>query len=172
MYCSCTLRLIRCLLTTLKLMFKKKKMKRNLGVAGLDYVFLLRCFFLYQSGIMINISKNKSKTFNRDIVERKWHNSKLDLKLLLELTLKDFNWNIVSVIIFCIFCGFSSKPVKAVCGVSRIWVFSQSRRQKIATRLIDCVRYVYKRMWNLVKLYFQNHHQIYISLVSVVEIVE
>jgi len=34
----------------------------------------------------------------------------------------------------------SEDPMKAVCGVSRIWVFKQCRRKKIASRLMDCVR--------------------------------
>ena len=44
-------------------------------------------------------------------------------------------------------CGWlylllSSTPQPAQCGISRIWVFSQHRRKKIATRLIECVRSV------------------------------
>jgi len=31
-------------------------------------------------------------------------------------------------------------PMKAVCGISRLWVFKQCRRKKIASRLMDCVR--------------------------------
>ncbi|XP_048842264.1 N-acetyltransferase ESCO2 [Brienomyrus brachyistius] len=34
----------------------------------------------------------------------------------------------------------STMPVKAICGVSRIWVFSLTRRQGIATRLVDSAR--------------------------------
>ncbi|XP_077991625.1 uncharacterized protein LOC144445857 [Glandiceps talaboti] len=34
----------------------------------------------------------------------------------------------------------SSEPVYAVCGISRIWVSGQTRRKKIATRLIDCLK--------------------------------
>ncbi|XP_023652973.2 N-acetyltransferase ESCO2 [Paramormyrops kingsleyae] len=34
----------------------------------------------------------------------------------------------------------STTPVKAICGVSRIWVFSLTRRQGIATRLVDSAR--------------------------------
>ncbi|XP_034169717.2 N-acetyltransferase ESCO2 [Pangasianodon hypophthalmus] len=34
----------------------------------------------------------------------------------------------------------SSVPEKAICGVSRIWVFSLMRRKSIATRLLDTVR--------------------------------
>ncbi|EDO47526.1 predicted protein, partial [Nematostella vectensis] len=34
----------------------------------------------------------------------------------------------------------SPTPVPAQCGISRIWVWKQSRRKQIATRLIDCVR--------------------------------
>ncbi|KAL5248044.1 hypothetical protein ACHWQZ_G017272 [Mnemiopsis leidyi] len=30
--------------------------------------------------------------------------------------------------------------MKAVCGISRLWVFKQCRRKKIASRLMDCVR--------------------------------
>lgn len=33
-------------------------------------------------------------------------------------------------------------PMKAVCGISRLWVFKQCRRKKIASRLMDCVRYL------------------------------
>lgn len=35
----------------------------------------------------------------------------------------------------------STMPEKAICGVSRIWVFSLMRRKGIATRLLDTVRY-------------------------------
>nr|XP_012566874.1 N-acetyltransferase ESCO2 isoform X3 [Hydra vulgaris] len=35
----------------------------------------------------------------------------------------------------------SIEPVPAVCGISRIWVFSQNRRQNIATRIVDCIRH-------------------------------
>nr|XP_015198890.1 PREDICTED: N-acetyltransferase ESCO2-like [Lepisosteus oculatus] len=34
----------------------------------------------------------------------------------------------------------STQAEKAICGVSRIWVFSLMRRQKIGTRLVDVVR--------------------------------
>ncbi|KAL4649161.1 N-acetyltransferase ESCO2 isoform X1 [Arapaima gigas] len=34
----------------------------------------------------------------------------------------------------------SSRPVPALCGISRIWVFSLMRRRGIATRLLDTVR--------------------------------
>ncbi|KAG8182199.1 hypothetical protein JTE90_004137 [Oedothorax gibbosus] len=34
----------------------------------------------------------------------------------------------------------STKPVKAICGVNRIWVAKEFRRQKVASRLIDCLR--------------------------------
>lgn len=34
----------------------------------------------------------------------------------------------------------STESVKALCGISRIWVFSKTRRQKIATRLVECIR--------------------------------
>ncbi|KPP69112.1 N-acetyltransferase ESCO2-like, partial [Scleropages formosus] len=34
----------------------------------------------------------------------------------------------------------STTPVPAICGVSRIWVFSLMRRQGVATRLVDTVR--------------------------------
>ncbi|XP_038056898.1 N-acetyltransferase ESCO1-like isoform X2 [Patiria miniata] len=33
-----------------------------------------------------------------------------------------------------------TKPERAVCGVSRIWVASQERRKQIATKLLDCLR--------------------------------
>jgi hypothetical protein len=36
---------------------------------------------------------------------------------------------------------FSSEPVRARCGISRVWVLQQYRRKKIATRILDCVRY-------------------------------
>lgn len=35
----------------------------------------------------------------------------------------------------------STNPVSAMCGISRIWVFSQNRCQGIATRLVDCIRH-------------------------------
>lgn len=35
----------------------------------------------------------------------------------------------------------STVPEQALCGISRIWVFSLSRRQSIATRMLDTVRY-------------------------------
>ena len=34
----------------------------------------------------------------------------------------------------------SSAPVRAQCGISRVWVLQQYRRKKIATRILDCVR--------------------------------
>uniref|UniRef100_A0A8C6KP47 Establishment of sister chromatid cohesion N-acetyltransferase 2 n=1 Tax=Nothobranchius furzeri TaxID=105023 RepID=A0A8C6KP47_NOTFU len=34
----------------------------------------------------------------------------------------------------------STVPEPAVCGISRVWVFSQSRRQSIATRMLDTAR--------------------------------
>ncbi|XP_072913560.1 N-acetyltransferase ESCO2 isoform X2 [Hemitrygon akajei] len=34
----------------------------------------------------------------------------------------------------------ATKPEKAVCGVSRIWVFCMMRRKKIASRMLDAVR--------------------------------
>ena len=34
----------------------------------------------------------------------------------------------------------STIPENALCGVSRIWVFSLARRKAIATRLLDTVR--------------------------------
>lgn len=37
----------------------------------------------------------------------------------------------------------STEPVSALCGISRVWVLSNNRRQKIATRLVDCLRYIY-----------------------------
>lgn len=36
----------------------------------------------------------------------------------------------------------STVPEVALCGVSRIWVFSLARRQNIATRMLDTVRWV------------------------------
>lgn len=35
----------------------------------------------------------------------------------------------------------STTPQSAQCGISRIWVHSQYRRKKVATRLLDCVRW-------------------------------
>lgn len=35
----------------------------------------------------------------------------------------------------------STSPEPALCGISRIWVFSLARRQSIATRMLDTVRY-------------------------------
>lgn len=34
----------------------------------------------------------------------------------------------------------STTPEPAVCGVSRIWVFSMMRRKKIASRMLECLR--------------------------------
>lgn len=34
----------------------------------------------------------------------------------------------------------STVPEEAVCGISRVWVFSLARRQGIASRLLDTVR--------------------------------
>ena len=34
----------------------------------------------------------------------------------------------------------STSPENALCGISRIWVFSLARRKGIATRLLDTVR--------------------------------
>ena len=36
----------------------------------------------------------------------------------------------------------STVPEQALCGISRVWVFSLARRQGIATRMLDTVRYV------------------------------
>lgn len=35
----------------------------------------------------------------------------------------------------------STVPEPALCGISRIWVFGPSRRQGIATRMLDTVRW-------------------------------
>lgn len=35
----------------------------------------------------------------------------------------------------------SSETVPAICGVNRVWVAHNYRRQKIASRIIDCLRY-------------------------------
>uniref|UniRef100_A0A8C2RC12 N-acetyltransferase ESCO acetyl-transferase domain-containing protein n=1 Tax=Capra hircus TaxID=9925 RepID=A0A8C2RC12_CAPHI len=34
----------------------------------------------------------------------------------------------------------STLPEPAICGISRIWVFSMMRRKKIASRMIECLR--------------------------------
>lgn len=34
----------------------------------------------------------------------------------------------------------STVPEEALCGISRIWVFSLARRQGVATRMLDTVR--------------------------------
>lgn len=34
----------------------------------------------------------------------------------------------------------NTNHVPAICGISRLWVFSTNRRQKIASRLVDCIR--------------------------------
>ncbi|XP_073487551.1 N-acetyltransferase ESCO1-like [Aquarana catesbeiana] len=34
----------------------------------------------------------------------------------------------------------ATTPEPAICGVSRIWVFSMMRRQKIASRMLECLR--------------------------------
>ncbi|XP_023777025.1 N-acetyltransferase ESCO1-like isoform X1 [Cyanistes caeruleus] len=34
----------------------------------------------------------------------------------------------------------STSPEPAICGISRIWVFSMMRRKKIASRMIECLR--------------------------------
>ncbi|KAG9478993.1 hypothetical protein GDO78_012587, partial [Eleutherodactylus coqui] len=34
----------------------------------------------------------------------------------------------------------STTPESAICGISRIWVFSMMRRKKIASRMIECLR--------------------------------
>ena len=40
-------------------------------------------------------------------------------------------------------CSFTSTmPVPAVVGVSVLWVSSNHRRKNIATRMMDCVRWV------------------------------
>lgn len=36
--------------------------------------------------------------------------------------------------------SYDPEPVAARCGVSRIWVAESHRRNKIATRLLDCLR--------------------------------
>ena len=38
-------------------------------------------------------------------------------------------------------CSETTTP--AVCGVSRIWTLASCRRQKIATRLLDAMRYLF-----------------------------
>jgi len=40
----------------------------------------------------------------------------------------------------CSWCC-STEAKSALCGISRIWVFSQNRRQNIATRLVDAIRH-------------------------------
>lgn len=35
----------------------------------------------------------------------------------------------------------STTPEPAICGISRIWVVSMMRRQGIASRMLDCLRY-------------------------------
>ncbi|XP_068955857.1 N-acetyltransferase ESCO1 isoform X2 [Petaurus breviceps papuanus] len=40
----------------------------------------------------------------------------------------------------------STCPEPAVCGISRIWVFSMMRRRKIASRMIECLRWWCLRM--------------------------
>lgn len=40
----------------------------------------------------------------------------------------------------------STVPERAICGVSRIWVFSLMRRKGIATRLLDTVRYTLRTL--------------------------
>lgn len=37
----------------------------------------------------------------------------------------------------------STVPEPALCGISRIWVFSLARRRSIATRMLDAVRYLH-----------------------------
>lgn len=34
----------------------------------------------------------------------------------------------------------STTPEPAICGISRIWVFSMMRRKKIASRILECLR--------------------------------
>jgi len=36
----------------------------------------------------------------------------------------------------------SSEAVPVVCGISRIWTLASYRRHKVATRLLDVMRYV------------------------------
>ena len=60
--------------------------------------------------------------------------------------LNEFYHEVVLHINTCIFCLFvcfleSTTPQSAQCGISRIWVHSQYRRKKVATRLLDCVRW-------------------------------
>lgn len=46
----------------------------------------------------------------------------------------------------------STMPEKAICGVSRVWVFSLMRRKGIATRLLDTVRYTLAKFWFILEL--------------------
>ncbi|XP_069076101.1 N-acetyltransferase ESCO1 [Pleurodeles waltl] len=45
----------------------------------------------------------------------------------------------------------STVPEPALCGISRIWVFRMMRRQKVATRLIECLRGNFIYGWYLGK---------------------
>ena len=51
-----------------------------------------------------------------------------------------------------------SEQLKAVCGISRIWVDSKYRRMKIASKMLDCVRlnYVYYQTLNLNDIAFSD----------------
>ncbi|XP_054724734.1 N-acetyltransferase ESCO1-like [Uloborus diversus] len=50
----------------------------------------------------------------------------------------------------------SSKAVPAFCGINRIWVASEFRRQKVASRMIDCLRcnFIYGHVVELKELAF------------------
>lgn len=58
----------------------------------------------------------------------------------------------------CTFTMNESKCEKAICGINRIWVASHMRRQRVASRLLDCVRinFLYFRSLNLNELAFSD----------------
>ncbi|KAG8442171.1 hypothetical protein GDO86_011101 [Hymenochirus boettgeri] len=52
----------------------------------------------------------------------------------------------------------STTPEPAICGISRIWVFSMMRRNKIASRMIDCLRnnFIYGSFLNKEEIAFSD----------------
>lgn len=59
-------------------------------------------------------------------------------------------------------------PEQALCGISRIWVFSLARRQGVATRMLDTVRYdvPLKKELSCSLLVSQSSSLVYTSIIS------
>uniref|UniRef100_A0A6I8RJV3 Establishment of sister chromatid cohesion N-acetyltransferase 1 n=1 Tax=Xenopus tropicalis TaxID=8364 RepID=A0A6I8RJV3_XENTR len=60
----------------------------------------------------------------------------------------------------------STSPEPAICGVSRIWVFSMMRRKKIASRMLECLSNNFNTVQTLIQFKLNNNssHNIYIYI--------